>query len=217
MSKASIQVWRRPWRARGAAVAGAAAAAIAVLTAGHATRVSASTSTRGVDAAGMDRSVAPGDDFFRYANGGWLARTEIPPDRSSWGVFNELAEETARRTRDLLGAAARSSALAGSAERHVGDYYAAYLDERAIEAAGTRPLQPMLARIDAIHDKTALARALGEDLRADVDPLNNTDFHTDRLFGLWVSPDLHEPARNAPYLLQGGLDLPDREYYLSES
>jgi putative endopeptidase len=217
MSEASMQVWRRPWRARGAAVAGAAAATIAVLTAGDTTRVSASTSTRGIDVAGMDLSIAPGDDFFRYANGVWLARTEIPPDRSSWGVFNELAEETARRTRELLEAAARSSAPAGSAERQVGDYYAAYLDERAIEAGGTRPLRPMLARIDAIHDKTALARALGEDLRADVDPLNNTDFHTDRLFGLWVSPDLQEPASNAPYLLQGGLDLPDREYYLSES
>jgi putative endopeptidase len=217
MSGVSVQICRRPSRVRRVAVGGAAAAAIAVLAASHATRASASTSTHGVDITGVERSVTPGADFFRYANGGWLARTDIPPDRSSWSVFSEVAEQTARRTQELLEAAARSSAPAGSAERQAGDYYATYLDERAIETAGTRPLQPMLARIDAIHDKTGLARVLGEDLRADVDPLNNTDFHTDRLFGLWVSPDLHEPARNAPYLLQGGLDLPDREYYLGES
>jgi predicted metalloendopeptidase len=198
-------------------VTGAVAAAITVLSAGTVMHVGASTPTHGIDVAGMDRSVTPGDDFFRYANGGWLARTDIPADRSSWGVFNELADETTRLTRDLLEAAARSDAPPGSPRRQAGDYYATYLDERAIDAAGTQPLQQMLARVDAIQDKTTLARILGEDLRADVDPLNNTDFHTDRLFGLWVSPDLHEPTRNAPYLLQGGLDLPDREYYLSES
>ena len=165
----------------------------------------------------MDLSVAPGDDFFAFANGTWAARTGIPPDRSSWGVFNVLADKSTLRTRDLLEAAARSAAPARSARRQVGDYYASYLDEAAIEAAGTTPLRPLLDRISAIDTATALARVLGEDLRADVDPLNSTDFHTDRLFGLWVSPDMNDPARTAPYLLQGGLDLPDREYCVSDT
>jgi predicted metalloendopeptidase len=176
-----------------------------------------STPIRGLDLAGMNRSIAPGDDFFRYANGDWLDHTEIPSDHSSWGVYNEVAEETGRRTRDLLEAASRSSAPAGSIERRTGDYFASYVDQDAIERAGTQALKPLLDRIAAIDSKTALARVLGEDLRADVDPLNNSDFHTSRLFGLWVSPDMHDPARNAAYLLQGGLDLPDREYYLADS
>ena len=121
-----------------------------------------------------------------------------------------LAEEATGRTRDLLEAASRSAAPARSARRQVGDYYASYVDEATIEAGGTKSLRPLLDRIAAIDSATALARVLGEDLRADVDPLNSTNFHTDRLFGLWVSPDLNDPEHNAAYLLQGGLDLPDR-------
>jgi predicted metalloendopeptidase len=175
------------------------------------------SAVRGIDEAGMDRSVAPGDDFFAFANGTWGARTEIPPDRSGWGVFNVMAEEATDRTRDLLEAASRSSAPARSVQRQVGDYYASFVDEAAIDAAGSKPLRPLLDRIGAIDGATALARVLGEDLRADVDPLNATNFHTDRLIGLWVSPDMNDPARNTAYLLQGGLDLPDREYYVSDT
>jgi putative endopeptidase len=204
----------RPSRRLSAIVAIAALATVLPHTSSVAGPASA---VRGIDEAGMDRSVTPGDDFFSFANGTWVARTEIPPDRSDWGVFNVIAEEATGRTRDLLEAASRSSAAARSVQRQVGDYYASYVDEAAIEAAGTRPLQPLLDRIAAIDGSTALARVLGEDLRADVDPLNSTNFHTDRLMGLWVSPDLNDPARNTAYLLQGGLDLPDREYYVSDT
>jgi putative endopeptidase len=204
----------RPSRRLSAIVAIAALATVLPHTSSVAGPASA---VRGIDEAGMDRSVTPGDDFFSFANGTWVARTEIPPDRSDWGVFNVIAEEATGRTRDLLEAASRSSAAARSVQRQVGDYYASYVDEAAIEAAGTRPLQPLLDRIGAIDGSTALARVLGEDLRADVDPLNSTNFHTDRLMGLWVSPDLNDPARNTAYLLQGGLDLPDREYYVSDT
>jgi putative endopeptidase len=87
------------------------------------------------------------------------------------------------------------------------------MNEAAIERRGTSPLKAELAEIDRIADKTALARVLGSELRADVDPLNNTDFHTDRLFGLWVSADFARPDRNVAYLLQGGLGMPDRDNY----
>ena len=169
----------------------------------------------GIDLAGMDKSVAPGDDFFHYANGTWIKTTEIPADRSAWGSGGELAEKTTAETAELIRAA--QHAKPGTAARKVGDYYAAYMDEARIETLGLSPLKPTLARIAAIKDKKALAAEFGRELRADVDALNSTNFQTDHLFGLWVEQDLHDPAHYAPYLLQGGLELPDRQYYLADS
>jgi putative endopeptidase len=171
--------------------------------------------THGVDLAGMDRSVPPGDDFFLHANGTWLKETDIPADSSRWGTFNILAEQSMQRVRAVLEKAADGSAPAGSEERKVGDFYASYLDEAAVEARGLEPLRPELAAIAALRDRTALARALGAELRTDVDSLNCTHYHTSRLFGLWVAPDLNQPSVYAGYLFQGGLGMPDREYYLS--
>ncbi len=170
--------------------------------------------THGLDLAGMDRSINPGDDFFAYANGHWVRTTVIPPDRSNYGVFAMLAEQANKRTARLIQQAGKSKAAKGSEIRKIADYYAAYMNETAIEAKGLRPLKGELDDIAALPDKIALARLLGSQLRADVDPLNNTNFHTDRLFGLWVSPDFDAPNRNAAYLLQGGLGMPDRDYYL---
>ncbi len=159
---------------------------------------------------------APGDDFFTYANGDWLARTEIPADRSSWGAFAEMAETTNARIVKLIEAVAADPHAHADA-RQAADYYRAYMDEAAIEARGAAPLRPLLAKIAAIGDKAALTRALGATLRADVDPLNDTNFYTENLFGLWVSKGLHDPSHNVPYLLQGGLGMPDRAYYLTDS
>jgi predicted metalloendopeptidase len=170
---------------------------------------------RGIDVQGMDLGVSPGDDFFAYANGGWLARTEIPADRASYGVDAALAELTDQRTVDLIRATA--AAPAGGEARKIADYFAAFMDEAAIEAAGHAPLAPALARIAAIADRGALAAELGGEMRADVDMFNATRLHTDRLFGLWVAQDLNAPTRYAPFLIQGGLGLPDREYYLDSS
>ena len=171
----------------------------------------------GVDVEGMDASIHPGDDFFAYANGTWSKRTEIPADESRWGVWGELREQTARDVRALIEAAAASPAKPGSEARKVADLYASFMDEAAVEARGIAPLARTLDSIAALQTKADLARALGQALRADVDPLNYTDLYTDRLFGLWVSPAFDDPSRNVPYLLQGGLGLPDRDYYVSES
>jgi len=167
-----------------------------------------------VDRAGMDVSVSTGDDFFRYANGAWLRTTEIPPDRSNYGTWSVLFDQAQQRTRALLEAAAAGTAAAGSDERKIGDYYAGYMDEPAIEAKALTPLRDRLAAIAAIADTRTLAAQIGASLRADVDPLNNTNYHTDRLFGIWISQDLNDPGRNVPYLLQGGLGMPDRDYYV---
>jgi predicted metalloendopeptidase len=168
----------------------------------------------GIDESAIDTSVVPGDDFFHYANGAWLKRTEIPADRSSYGVWSVLFDRAQQRTRDLLEKAASGSAPAGSDERKIGDYYATYLDEQTIESKGIGPLRDTLAAIDALADKGALATWVGQRLRADVDPLNMTNFYTDRLFGVWVAQNLNDPSHNVPYLLQGGLGLPDRDYYV---
>jgi putative endopeptidase len=160
--------------------------------------------------------VAPGDDFYAYANGAWLKAAEIPPDRASWGVGAERVEKTDKRVADLIQEAA-AKAPAGSQARKVGDYYQTYLDEARIDGLGLAPIRPTLARIGAIRTRPALAAELGRELRADVDAMNATHFHTTNLFGLWVEQDLNDPHRYAPYLLQGGLGLPDRDYYLVDN
>ncbi|GAE48787.1 hypothetical protein XPR_2341 [Xanthomonas arboricola pv. pruni MAFF 301420] len=169
----------------------------------------------GFDAAGMDRSVAPGDDFFSYASGNWVRTTQIPDDRSSFNSFVSIAIETEQHSRDIIEGAAANDRVTGE-DKQIGDYYAAYMDEAGIEAKGVRPVQPELDAIAQLDDKQALARTLGGQLRADVDLLNSTNFHTDRLFGVWISQDLHHPGRYVPYLVQGGLGMPDRSFYLDD-
>jgi putative endopeptidase len=171
----------------------------------------------GFDTAGMDRTVAPGDNFYGYANGGWMKTTEIPADRGSYGTFNVLGEVAAARTRAIVEDMAKANAPVGSEARKIGDYYASFMDEAAIEAAGAAPLKPELARISAIKTRADLSRELGATLRADVDALNATDYTTDRLFGLWVAEDMNDTSKYRPYLMQGGLGLPDRAYYLDQS
>jgi putative endopeptidase len=166
----------------------------------------------GIDVAGMDKAVPPGDDFNAYANGGWMKATPIPADKSSYGMGAILVDVTRTRTRALIEEAAQKGA---GDLRKAGDYYATYLDEGGIEAKGTAVLKPELDAIAAIADRHALARVVGGRLRADVDPLNNTNFETGNLMGFWITQGLEDPSKSYPYLLQGGLGLPDRDYYLS--
>jgi putative endopeptidase len=168
----------------------------------------------GIDTAGMDRSVAPGDDFFRYANGAWLKTKEIPADRSYDGATYALYERTQEQTRQLIEAIDRN---ASGDDRQVKDYYETFVDEAAIEAQGLAPLQTMLVNVSAIKDRQALATYVCGELRADVDALNATNFQTDRPFGLWFAADLNDPTRYAAFLMQGGLGMPDRDYYLDGS
>jgi endothelin-converting enzyme/putative endopeptidase len=183
----------------------------------HAQERAPKSENHGIVVENMDRSVSPGNDFYEYANGGWLKRMEIPPDRSRIGVFTRLSDLTEKRTVDLIFEAAKSTAPAGSGARQIADLYNSFMNEAAIEARGLEPVQPHLKSIQAITSKRELARALGETLRADVDALNNTNFHTANLFGLWTAPGFNDSNHYAAYLLQGGLELPDREYYLSDT
>jgi len=194
--------------------AGCCALAVAV----HAcAQDAASPETHGISVANMDQTVKPGDNFYEYANGGWLKRTEIPPDRAAVGLFSVLGDLSNKNTAALIAEIAKSNPTAGSGARKVADLYNSYMDEADIEAKGLTPLRPHLDAIAAIRDKRELAHALGETLRADVDALNNTNFHTANLFGLWVAPGFNESEHYTAYVLQGGLQLPDREYYLGDN
>jgi len=167
-----------------------------------------------VDVAGMDPAVRPGDDFYDYANGGWMKTTEIPPDRAVYASFTFVEELVEKRTVELIQNAGKAGASPGSPAAMVGAYYDAYMDEKAIEKRGLTPLKADLEAIAGIKDRAGLARVLGSGLRADVDALNSTDFYTDRPFGLWAAPGFGDPSRYVPYLLQGGLGMPDRDNYL---
>ena len=171
----------------------------------------------GIVASSINTSVKPGDDFYHFANGNWINRVEIPPDRAAVDVWTKLGDLSNQRMADLIKEIANSDEPAGSGLRKVADLYNSYMDEAAIESKGIAPLKTRLDAIAAIKDKKQLARALGETLRADVDALNNTNFHTPNLFGLWVAPGFNDSDHYAAYLMQGGVILPDREYYLSDS
>jgi putative endopeptidase len=194
----------------GAALALAAAAAPAWSAdprSGHAAAAKPQLGTWGFDTAGMDRTVNPGDNFFDFANGRWAATTAIPADKSVWGGFVELDELSTRRTRTIVEDAARTDSPAGSVQRKVGDFYASFMDEAAIEAKGIAPLKPTLDRIAAIRTASDLARAFGE--------LGQAGIRSP--FGAEVDQDLKDNSRYSAYLGQGGLGLPDRDYYLDSA
>ena len=168
----------------------------------------------GIDLAGIDHSIRPGNDFDGYANGNWRKTAVIPADRSSTGVFLQVFQKAEKRNAELIKTIAASKAPVGSSQRKIADYYAAFMDTAGIEKRGLAPLQPQLSAIAAITTKAALAVQLGGELRADVDPINATNFSTEHLFGLFVTQGLEDPSRSVPYLLQGGLGMPNRDYYL---
>jgi predicted metalloendopeptidase len=169
----------------------------------------------GIDLAGMAPTVAPGDDFNAYTNGGWIKATPIPADKAGYGIASVLDDQTRKHTLALIQEAVQTGSSAGGDTRRIADFYSSFMDEAAIESKGIAPLKPQFSAIAAIADRHALARMLGSQLRADVDPLNSTNFETDRLFGVWFAQGPADPSHNFPYLLQGGLGMPDRDYYLS--
>lgn len=158
------------------------------------------------DAEDSDPSVSPADDFYRFANGGWLDTNPVPPEYGAWGSAHEVHVRNEEILRILLGDAAETAAASGSVQRKVGAYYTSGMDTTIIEALGLSPIQPWLDRITTITG--------ADDIRA-----LTAEFHTRGigvLFGMSVIPDFEDPETNLLYLGQGGLGLPDRDYYLRE-
>jgi endothelin-converting enzyme/putative endopeptidase len=181
----------------------------------------AQTQDTGISIPNMDPAVRPGNDFYLYANGGYIAHTKLPADRAALGVFNTLLDLSFKQVASIIDDATKANTPAGPNkdpdERKIADLYKSYMDEAAIESHGVAALKPHLAEIAAIRNQRELAHALGLSLRADVDALNFTNFHTANIFGLWVAPSFNDPDHYAPYLLQGGGELPNRDYYLEDS
>lgn len=157
----------------------------------------------GVDMAGMDMGVKPGDNFFDHVNGGWVKNTPIPDDRSRWGMFDELRELSQVRTRTILDEAAADTAATGN-RRKIGDFYASALDEAAIEAKGLMPISVDLGAIAAIRTPAQLSAAFGRG--------NKEGGPSPIRFG--VNQDLKDPTQMALYSQQAGLGMPNRDYYL---
>ncbi len=151
----------------------------------------------------MDTSVHPGDDFFRYMNGGWVDRTEIPADKARYGGFGILRDESQERVRDIIEESASGDFPEGSDEQKVGDLYQSYMDMETRNSLGTDPLQPELDRIAEIENHDDLAVYFAAAVRRGLDsPIGITQF-----------PDLKIPTHYGVYVFQSGLGLPDREYY----
>jgi predicted metalloendopeptidase len=176
----------------------------------------AAASSSGRDLPAVDTSVKPGDAFYQYVNGAWLKATEIPADRSSMSDGAMLSEQADERTREIIQQTAQDKNATADAKK-IADFYNAFMDEASIEKLGLRPLDAQLREIAAIRDRKSLSHVLGGQLRADVDVLNGTQLYTGNLLGLWVAQDLDDPSRYVPFLLQGGLGMPDRDYYLDDS
>jgi len=169
----------------------------------------------GLDLAAMDRSVAPGDDFFRYVNGNWLKTTRIPEDVARFAEFGRLADVNAERNQSILEKAAANPTTAD--ERKVGDFYASLVDDKAREADGTRALKTELDRIAAIATPADLARGIAQVSRDWLRPLpGGANPLPPAPINIGVSVDIKDPARYLVSVGQGGLGLPDRDYFLVE-
>src|SRR3954454_12130815 len=168
----------------------------------------------GIDPSWMDKSVRPGDDFFTYADGSWVKNTALPADRSRIGAFWIADQAREKNTRELFDGIVKSNPTSGN-DALIANYYKAYFNTDAIDRAGIAPAKADLDAIAAIADKRALSSAIGSTLRADTDPLNATNYQTQNLFGIFVTQGLATPGEQLPYLMQGGLGLPELDYSLS--
>ncbi len=181
------------------------AAALAVTTALAAPVLAAVYGEWGVPLEDMDTAVKPGDDFYMYVNGGWDKRVEIPADRSGYSDGTDIQQRAETDLHEIAESA--KTAEPGTLLRKVGDFYASYMDEAAIEKAGLTPLQPTLDAINAIATPADLAKAFADAVIGfGISP-----------FGMYTEADAKKPTAYAVYIYQSGLGLPDRDYYLEDT
>ncbi|MBB5205259.1 putative endopeptidase [Inhella inkyongensis] len=166
---------------------------------------SAAGAHSGIDTSGIDAEVRAQDDLFRAVNGGWLKRTEIPADKSRWGTFIQLRDQSDREVREIVQRLAAQAQAPGSVAEKVALYYQAYTDTAAIDAGGLAPVQPLLQAIEALQKPADLARWMGRQQGQLQLPIN-----------ISIEPDPKKPDVYAAIAGQGGLGVPDRDYYLKD-
>jgi predicted metalloendopeptidase len=157
------------------------------------------------DVTAIDRSADPCVDFYQYACGTWMKNNPVPPDKSRWGRFDELYENNLYILRDIL-VQAQAPGQHSATEKMVGDYYAACMDESTIEQKGTAPLAPALGRINGVKTKADVIKQVAA-MHQNATPA---------LFAFNAQPDMHDSNATIAYLDQGGITLPDRDYYLKD-
>jgi endothelin-converting enzyme/putative endopeptidase len=154
----------------------------------------------------IDKTLAPCVDFYQYACGNWLKTAEIPADQSSWVSFVDLRERNLAIMRDILEKASTDNPSRSAIDQKIGDYYASCVDEKAADTKGLDPLKPELDRIAAVADKATLIDAIARVHMKGPNPL----------FNFYSSPDLHNAGQVIAFIDQGGLSLPDRDYYIKD-
>ncbi|MCX2779437.1 M13 family metallopeptidase [Microbulbifer thermotolerans] len=159
----------------------------------------------GIDLTAMNTEVRPQDDFFNYVNGAWMARTEIPADKSSWGTFYELRDKSTEQVKALIMEA--SERAEGEDAEKIGALYNSFMDEKRIESRGLAALTGELQKVDAIKNRDDLTRYF-----AYADAIG-----FDAPFGVFINQDVKDVENYAVYLWQSGLGLPDRDYYFDDS
>jgi len=192
-----------PGNPAGAAAARGVAMALGTTATDPPLRAKPAIGDFGLDLSARNPQVRPGDDFFAYANGGWYDRFNIPDDKSSFGPFDRLDELSKERVRGIIERSTAAHAAPGTPEQQIGDYYAAYMDQAAIEANGLTPAEPDLQRIAAARTRADIARLFGEPGFAS-------------LFDVQLPPDFKNPDRYCVFISESTLGLPDRDYYLKD-
>jgi predicted metalloendopeptidase len=187
-----------------ASVSHAEGAATAAKTAAAKNSASAPTLSAGIATQFIESSVRPQDDFFEYLNGKWLKTVEIPSDKSSWGSFMELRENTLPQLRGIIENVASKNAAKGTNEQRIGDFYASFMDEARLEQLGVTPLHAELAKIAALKDKSELPALLAQ--------LGKIGVGVPFDFG--IHQDNKDSTKYVADIGQGGLGMPDRDYYL---
>ena len=161
----------------------------------------------GFDVANLDKACKPCDDFNKYANGGWIAANPVPAEYPTWGTFNRLRDQSLNDLRSILDDAVKmTDAPKGSNEQKIGDFYYSVLDTKTRDAEGLKPLAPWLSRIDAVKDVQSLQETLAY--------LHT--YNIDAAFGVGAAPDFKNASMNVAFAGQGGLGLPDRDYYTKD-
>jgi putative endopeptidase len=184
----------------------AAVSLLLVLSTHRSVHAAADNSNWGFSLSNLDKTCKPCDDFFEYAMGGWMKSNPIPAEYPQWGTFMQLRDKNLTAMRSILDAATKASAAKGSNDQKIGDFYSSCMDTSAIDAAKMKPLQGELAKIDAIQDQKELQAAMARLHRIIV----NTGFD----FG--SIPDFKDSSKMIAVASQGGLGLPDRDYYLRD-
>ena len=160
---------------------------------------------QGFDQKALDTKADPCNDFYQYACGGWLANNPIPSDQASWGRFNQLHERKQKILRDILETSAAKTTRS-AVEQKIGDYFSACMDEKAIDAKGAEPLKPYLSDIQGLKSKS--------DLTAQIIKLHMQGVYP--FFSVGSTQDLKDATEMIAYVDQGGIGLPERDYYFKD-